>query len=312
MVGYHWPVPGRFTREAMLNGALFGSMDYEGNRVWSGVWSRAYLEFLNYYYAGYYAAYNPRNYNNRRTRGGPITLNLPGVEAGFFAGSDSRKSFVVNGEVGTYQSRSGNNAYGFVNFEFKPAPNVSFSIAPRISWDDDPAQWVDVFDDPLATETFGHRYVFAHLKQREFSANIRLNWTFTPTLSLQLFAQPLISTGDYTGYKELARPRSYDFNVFGEGTSTFDEESLRADPDGAGPAPEIELPRLDFNFASLRGTAVLRWEYRPGSTLFLVWTQQRSESVEAPDFRIGPSMDQLWSAPMQNIFLIKLTYWVGR
>jgi hypothetical protein len=132
-------------------------------------------------------------------------------------------------------------------------------------------------------------------------------------MSFQLYAQPLISSGDYYGYKELIRARSYDFMTYGEsGGSTFDEASLTADPDGAGPAPALELPNLDFNFTSLRGTAVMRWEYMPGSILYLVWTQQMSDSIEDGRFRLGPSIDQLRGAPMDNIFMIKLTYWLSR
>ena len=110
-----------------------------------------------------------------------------------------------------------------------------------------------------------------------------------------------------------ARARSYDFVVYGkDGESTFDQSSLTADPDGTGPAPALELPVSDFNFTSLRGTAVMRWEYLPGSTLYLVWTQQMSDSSEDGRFRIGPAFDQLRGAPMDNIFMVKVTYWLSR
>ena len=71
-----------------------------------------------------------------------------------------------------------------------------------------------------------------------------LNWTFTPTLSFQLFAQPFVSSGDYDTYKELARPKSYDFINYGENGTTFDAETLTADPDGDGPAAAIEADNI--------------------------------------------------------------------
>lgn len=307
--GYRWPDPGRFTRSAVLLTAFFGSLDYEGNRIWSGVWGLAEVELLNYFGLGGNFAFNPTNMNNRRTRGGPIMVTPPGFEANLFGSSDSRKSLVVRVNGGGYWSESFANTYLSTDFELKPATNVSVTLSPSLRRTLEDAQWVDVFDDPLASSTFGKRYVFARLEQFTASSSVRLNWTFTPKLSLQLYAQPLISAGKYEGFKELARPRSYAFNVFGEGNSTFDSESLVADPDGDGPAPAIELPNLDFNVASLRGTAVLRWEYLPGSTLYLVWTQRRSDAMDDPDFRVSSSFDQLWTAPMENIFLIKLTYW---
>ena len=163
--------------------------------------------------------------------------------------------------------------------------------------------------DPTATPTFGSRYVFATLDQTSLSANIRLNWSFTPNLSLQLFAQPLISSGGYTDYKELAQPNTYSFAHYGENGSTFDPATLRIDPDGPGPAPAFTVDRPDFNFKSLRGNAVFRWEYGPGSTFFLVWTQERTETDDTGEFRLGPDTRRLLKADANNIFLAKLSYY---
>jgi len=293
-------------------GAFFGSTDYDGNRIWSGVWGQTIVELLNYYELGGNFAFNPKNLNNRRTRGGPLTDNPPGVEANFFATSDSRKSLVLGLQGGGYWARHVAYRYTSADLEWKPAAKVSLTLSPSLEWNVQDAQWVGDFEDRLAQATFGKRYVFAELDQITVSSSLRLNWTFTPKLSLQLYAQPLISYGRYDGYKELARPRSYAFNVYGAGASTFDPESLIADPDGEGPAPPIQLEDLNFNVASLRGTAVLRWEYLPGSTFYLVWTQQRSDSTDDPDFRFRTSLDQLRAAPMENIFVVKLTYWLSR
>src|SRR5690606_26397408 len=182
----------------------------------------------------------------------------------------------------------------------------NLSINPQFSWNFEDAQWVDAFDDPTATATYGKRYVFGEMDQRTLSSSIRLNWTFTPELSFQLFAQPLISTADFKKYKEFTRPGGYEFRVFGEGGSTFDDETLVADPDGDGPAAPIQLEDQDFTFKSLRGTAVLRWEYRPGSTLYLVWTQSRTDDFHDREFRVGRSLERLWEARPDNIFMIKL------
>ncbi|HET9216481.1 MAG TPA: DUF5916 domain-containing protein, partial [Terriglobia bacterium] len=122
---------------------------------------------------------------------------------------------------------------------------------------------------------------------KTISATIRLNWAFTPRISLLTYLQPLISTGQYTSYKSLARPRSYEFDPV------------------AQPAP----PGDDFNFKSLRGNAVFRWEYMPGSTLFLVWTQERSDNEVEEGFEFRPSWNQLKAADPNNIFLAKVTYY---
>ncbi len=309
--GYKWVKPGKFTRNAQLDFATFGSWDFGGNRTWSGVFHYGEITFLNYWGIEWDWAYNPESVNNRLTRGGPLTLNPSGLEGDFELESDSRKLWVLS--LGFNGGYYGSGKYWNISpsVEWKPASNVSVSIGPDYEKGITTAQWIGAFDDPSATATYGKRYVFAELDQTTLAASIRLNWTFTPKLSLQLYAQPLISSGDYYDFKELARPRSYDFNIYGEGESTIDEQNCIADPDGAGPALPIELGNPDFNFKSLRGNAVLRWEYLPGSTLYLVWTQSRSDVEEIGEFQFNRSFRRLWKADVDNIFMIKASYWLS-
>jgi hypothetical protein len=308
--GYKWTDPTDYYRFISFNTALFASYDFEGNPTWGGWWIGTNYELPNYYFVWANFAYNPETVNNRRTRGGPLTLNLPGREFGGGWSSDSRKAVVVNMFGSTYRSGNSSNYSTELGVQWKPAANLTLRVGPSYSANESPSQWVGAFDDPTATATFGRRYVFADFKQRTLAANIRLNWTFTPQLSLQLFAQPLISSGEYTGFKELARPKSYDFLRYGEQGSTFDAETFVADPDGpAGPANPIALWNPDFNYKSLRGNAVLRWEYRPGSTLFLVWTQSRSDVENVGTFRFNRSVERLWDSKPDNILMLKFSYW---
>ena len=85
--------------------------------------------------------------------------------------------------------------------------------------------------------------------------------------------------------------------------------SYEVDPDGPGPADVLTFGKPDFNFKSLRGNAVLRWEYMAGSTLYFVWTQSRSDFEDDGDFNFGASMGRMLQAPAENIFMVKLTYW---
>ncbi len=313
VIGYSWPDPGSWYRSRVSFLSLFNSMDFDGNTTWRGVWTGNSIEFLNYHELWFNAAYNPEAVNTRLTRGGPTTLNQPGIEFGVEYDTDPRKRFVF--EVGgyTYKQKDSQNGEVYTEVVWQPATNVSLAVQPRLYFNNEFAQYVDTVDDELATSTFGRRYVFANLEQRTVSASIRLNWTFTPALSLQVFAQPLISSGDYFSFKELSAPRTYDFLHYGEdGGSTFDEEALIADPDGVGPAAPIELSDPDFNFRSLRGTAVARWEFRPGSTLYLVWTQSRADSREFGDLRFRESVSDLLGAGADNIFMLKFTYWLSR
>ena len=160
------------------------------------------------------------------------------------------------------------------------------------------------------TETFGVRYIFGDFLQKTISSVVTLNWTFTPKLSLQLYLQPFIAVGEYEKFKELARPESYEYNTYGEGDSTvsYGGGVYSVDPDGTGPSPSFDFSNPDFNFKSLRGTVVLRWEYLPGSLIYFVWTQSRADYAHPGEFQFGRDMSDLFTAPGDNIFLIKISY----
>jgi hypothetical protein len=172
----------------------------------------------------------------------------------------------------------------------------------------------------LASATYGTRYIFADLVYKELSAQIRIDWTLTSTLSFQLFAQPLLSSGNYSNFKEFLQPRTFNFREFGKDGSAITRNlnpdgsisSYDLDPDGNGPAPAMNISNPNFNFVSLRGNAVLRWEYTPGSTLYVVWTQSRSDNITDGAFNMGSSFDRLSISAPDNIFMIKLSYWLGR
>jgi len=287
--GRTWSKPGKIFRYAETGGALFRSYDWDGNINWSGIFNFGYVQFHNYYSINWNLAYNPWTVNNRRTRGGPLTLTPPGYQFGVDLGSDSRKTFTVGAGAGTYyRSAQDVESWTYANVQYRPAANVSVTIGPNFSKLRNPVQYVDAIPDTAATATYGTQYVFAQLRQTELSAGIRLNWTYSPTLSLQLYAQPLISAGKYDNFKQLARPRS---NAY---------------------TPTAAPYNPDFNFKSLRGNAVLRWEYLPGSTLFFVWTQSRSDFEDVGDFQFGQSMRRMFRAPAENIFMVKATYWFAR
>ncbi len=315
--GRTWSKPGKLFRYAETGGALFRNYDWDGNINWSGGFNFGYVQLHNYYWINWNVAYNPWTVDNRRTRGGPLILMPPGYQFGLDLGSDSRKSLTLNGGAFTYFRSSQDVEWStYFNMQYRPAPNVSVSVGPNLYKQTQPYQYITAIPDSTggAPNTFNTHYVFGGLSQTELSAAIRLNWTYSPTLSLQLYAQPLISAGRYDYYRELARPRSASFIRYGrDNGSTIayvdSTNSYTVDPDGPGPAQPMSFGNQSFNFKSLRGNAVLRWEYMPGSTLYFVWTQSRSAADDNGDFRLGPSMRGMLRAPAENIFMIKATYW---
>lgn len=307
--GYKWTEPAHFYRYAELGGAFFQTYDFGGDPTWRGVYQYGYTEFKNYYTLNYSWAYNPQTINNTRTRGGPKSLNLPGFETNLSVNTDSRKKWVFGISSFTYEAEQEHSRGLNFSVEWKPVDNISISAGPSYETLRTPAQWIDNFVDPVATNTYGSRYVFGALDQRTAAANLRLNWTFTPKLSLQLFGQPLISSGDYANFGELAAPKTYDFNRYDPANISLVDGTYTIDPDGPGPAQPFSFDNPDFNIYSLRGNAVLRWEYRPGSAIYLVWTQSREDSEATGEFRFGQSLSKLAQAPAENIIMVKLTYY---
>ena len=161
--------------------------------------------------------------------------------------------------------------------------------------------------------------MFGKLEQKTFSLDTRLNATFTPNLTLELFAQPFLASGHYTSFKEFAKPHSGQMTYYGRdngstitANNTADGKTYTVDPDGNGAAAPFSFGSPDFNFRSLRGTAVVRYEYRPGSTLFFVWTQQRDGSDAFGDFNFTRDRSALFRDHPTNTFQVKATYWLGR
>jgi len=316
VTGYAWYDPSWIFREKWAYAATARNFDFGGRKIKDCYLAFAGGDFTNYWHseveAGWFASVLDHDY----TRGGPVVRHPSNFWTEFDLTTDERKRI----EVQSWGEWAANSAGGKGlslggELIFKPASGVRFSLLPEYDWSHPVAQWVGSFDDPMATGTYGRRYVFATMDQMTVALGVRMNWAFTPKTSFQLYAQPLISAGDYKDFKELARAGSFDFNVYGRGASTvaFDGESYTVDPDGAGSseAQTYTFGNPDFNYKSLRLNAVFRWEYRPGSTLYVVWTQFKENDIGPGDLNLSRDTESLFDTAPDNIFLVKVTYWLN-
>jgi hypothetical protein len=309
--GYKWTDPTKNVKKHDVAAAMFGGTNFDGDLTAAGVWTKGFWWFTNNWTLDVGTAYNPETVAPRRSRGGPLMLKKQGYELNVFGDTDGSRKRYYNVGFSEYLQPD-ENSFNYsvsASFVFKPAANVRFEVGPEYETARDGAFYVTTIPDAGAVNTYGNRYVFARLDQQTLSANLRMNVSFTPTMSLQFYGQPLIATGRYSDYRELARPRSLDFVAPSPGSWTYDPTTGQFDRDGSGPAAPVVR---DFNSKSLRGNAVFRWEYRPGSAFYLVWTQQRTDDESIPDFNAGSSFRRLVNADPNNIFLAKVTYYLTR
>ena len=256
-------------------------------------------------------------FDDRLSRGGPV-LRKPGVNYWQVTLTSDRRKAVVLGTNASYdRSSEGKPDWSAgVNLQLRPAANIALSLGPSYNYNSRSDQWVRT-DPNIVSTAFGtYHYLFADLVQHTVSMDTRFNVTFTPNLTFELFVQPLIASGAYSKYKEFAAPRGLKKLIYGQDIGTISvtpgsPNTIKIDPDGAGADTTIQFSDPTFTFRSLRGNAVLRWEYRPGSTLYLVWTRESDSSLYRGAIDFGPDARSLFQGPAQNIFLLKVNYWLG-
>jgi hypothetical protein len=307
--------PDRRTRFYQIDFLPTLEWNFDGDLVGANVFLGSIQQWPNYWMSSTAISAHPETDNDRLTRGGPVARNPGGASVSQWISTDQRKSYNFSGNFTySWNARGGWGIMPSLGFTFRPSSAVEVSLEPSYRNTGAVAQYVSAVEDPTADRTFGARYVFSDLEQTVLSMDTRVSWTFTPRLSLQLYLQPFVAKGDYSAFKELHAPRVWDWDVYGEERGTISElgGGYVVDPDGDGPAESFNLRNPDFNVRSMRGNAVLRWEYRPGSTVYLVWQQQRLGAAGYSENDLMDDALDVWNIPPENVFALKVSYWWGR
>jgi hypothetical protein len=320
--GYRMPTTGRRFRSFNVTASGGWAQNFGGETLAKEAVLSVGATHISQYGANGGIARTFETFDDRLTRGGPLARSP--------AGWSARLSFNTPPQ-GRLQPRLGFNyarddAGGWrrsvntgVTMRFSGVSELV--LGASLSRSRSAAQYVTTIADARATGTYGNRYVFAPIDQTTLDMDVRLNLTFTRRLSLEVYTQPFISSGDYGGLMELAAPRTFDFFRYGTGGSTIvrgTDGRYTIDPVGDA-AQTFTISDRDFNVVSLIGNAVLRWEWRPGSTLYLVWQQSRSERPTSlglaegtyGGFDFGRDAEQLFRIKPENTFMIKVNYWLN-
>ncbi|MGB3542633.1 DUF5916 domain-containing protein [Rubrivirga sp.] len=290
--------------------------NFNGDRTETFAGGRVFGNFKNFWGANLNGNAWVRTLDDRSTRGGPLMTSPGGARINLNVWTDDRK--IVSGYAWTGANRNelGSWFHGIeAGVEIRPSSSLSIRVGPGLNRSHTEQQYVGAFDAPDLDATFGQRYVFGVIDQTTLSIDTRVNWTFTPTLSLQTFVRPFVSRGDYSAFRQLTEARQFELPLYGDGfgsveqlTSEDGDLSYRVTGADGGTA---EFSDPNFTVRALQGNAVLRWEYRPGSSVFAVWQQQRSGSAPDGAFSFDRDVRGLFSDEVTNLFLIKLSYWLG-
>ncbi|HEX8906228.1 MAG TPA: DUF5916 domain-containing protein [Longimicrobiaceae bacterium] len=236
-------------------------------------------------------------------RGGPSILRPAGSDGWAGVYSDDRKA--LNGEVDfnwAVEDESGGWSWtASVYGNWRPTPSTSISLSPFYSRNRGGWQYVAAPEDAAGAT----HYVFAGLRQETVGMSARVNQTFSPTLSLQVYAQPFISAGSYFDFREATAPRAKRFR------DRFTPLSATQDEEGDFAAGELSWGNPDFDYRAFNLNAVLRWEYRLGSTMYFAWSHSRGGAVDDGRFRLWHDLGELAGYRATNVFLVKVNWWVS-
>ena len=259
------------------------------------------------------------NLDERITRGGPMYLMPQNTNYNFSISSNPAKKVTASHSQTHILDTEGEYSHSY-DFEvsYRPTSFIQMTVEPSLNFNNNLNQYIttrsrsDIANDPDLT--YGNRYIFSDIEQTTVATEFRLDWTFNTRLSLQTYLRPYIASGDYSNLKEFKKPRDNEFDIYGEDKGTITQNidgSQTIDPDNAGGEDSFTIDPLDFTLTSLQGNAVLRWEYRPGSTLFFVWQQQRDGRTSEGEFEFVEDFTNVLNPKPINVFLVKLSYWFG-
>lgn len=288
LVQYVNETPTKHHRERNLWLGVWNSRNFDGDTIDRGFFADTFGTLQSYWEWRASLFVSPGSFSDRLTRGGPMARTRTSWSSDQSISSDGRKMFYFS--IDGHVEGNDDSSYvrsGGVALNLRPSSNLLLSVSPSYSRSYDYTQYVTTALDPAATETFGKRYVFAELEQHSFELGTRVDWTLSAHLSFQLYVQPFVASGHYHDYHSLARARTADYVPY---TGSI------GDP--------------DFNFRSVRGSAVVRWEFRPGSALYVVWNENRADVVPVGDFRFGRDFRAIPTAPSHDVFLVKVSYWL--
>lgn len=312
-LGYRFNEPFGIFRWASINLNQWNVWDFGGNHQVAGVNMNGQAQFKNLWYAGFYMDTESEARSNSALRGGPSLIIPGGFSSSLWVSTNSTKKFEVEVD-GMYYHGYDQWAKMFgieMEMTYKPISNLNFSITPEFTHRHKEMQYVTQkhFTDI-------DRYLFGTISQNTLSMSLRADLIITPELTIQFWGQPFIASGDYSDFKYITDPVAGNFH---ERFRTFANNEIAFDPvleeyrvTEAGSGLDYTFGNPDFNIKEFLSNLVFRWEYRPGSYIYLVWSQSRSGHDPHGRFRFNDDFSDIWDIHPSDAILLKVSYRIGR
>jgi len=308
-VGYNEWQPKHFYNSYNFGGNVYSGWNFAGQNTYKGFEFNGNVQFKNNYSFFTGGSIQGNSFSAYDLRGGPM-LKVPG-NTNFRIGmeSDERKKLTMEIFLMRNWSQHSHSSMSLVEYSltYKPINTVSISLSPGFNSSHDNLQYITTIKKN-GTEN----YIMGRIDSKQFSVSARINIGITPEMSLQYYGQPFFFSGDYSKFKTITNSIASDYNSrFHEYTGNeikYNAESAVYTIDKDGNGADFSFDNPDFHFLEYRSNLVYRWEYKPGSTIFLVWSQGRATDGPEGNFMFNKYSDQLVKVHPQNDFLIKISY----
>ncbi len=303
--GYHNTTPQGPFRSWLVNLNAWNVWNYDRDRAGTGGNLNVNFQLQNFW-QGYGGVNQEMSaWSDGLLRGGPLFRTE--AQTNFWAGlgSDARKPVRINvNSWGNVRPESDSWSVGVApTLSVRPSGRATFSLGTSVSRNLDDRQWVRRID------TDAPNYLFARIEQTTVGLTARMEYAFTPNLSLQLYAQPFVGSGSYREFKRVADPRAERHaDRFEVVEARRAGDRYRTELDGH----PVSFGNPDFNFKQFRSNTVVRWEYSPGSALYVVWSQGRNHSARTGQFDFDSDLGDLFGVMPDNVFMVKVSYWLSR
>ena len=267
----------KYTREITWWFGKYQNWNYGGDKIADGGFGNWFVQWKNYWTTYGWGGWDAPTLDDRRTRGGPLAVSRGDRVIALGFGNDTRKklSFETNAEHLWFDDGGYSNNF-WLNLNYRPSTNIRLTLTPQYRREYYPTQYVDTTDQAI----------FSKIDQHTLDLGIRAEWTVSSRLSFQLYTQPFVATGAYHDFVALMAPRTSEY-----GAAAYDGNP-------------------DFDFRSMRGSAVVRWEFRPGSAVYVVWNENRADTIATGNFNVRRDLTALRNAPSRDVFLVKVSYWL--